>query len=99
MHGWIRLIVASLLGIVAFGFALGNPDEVAVRLPGGWTLAEVPVFVLVFVPLFFGFILGAYTGWAGGRRQNRSMDHLRDQNRALERELINLRNLPLTNDL
>ncbi|MBF0214954.1 MAG: LapA family protein [Magnetococcales bacterium] len=99
MHNWIRLIAATILGVVAISFAIGNQAEVPVSLPGGWALIEVPLFVLVFVPLFLGFVLGAYSGWSGGARQHRSVEYLRDQNRALERELTNLRTLPLTNDL
>ncbi|MBF0627722.1 MAG: LapA family protein [Magnetococcales bacterium] len=99
MQGWIRLITATVLGIVAMFFAMGNQTEVVVTLPGLGDLVEVPLFVLVFVPLFLGFVLGAVSGWSGGTRPRGTLDLLRDQNQALERELTNLRNLPLTNDL
>lgn len=98
MLGWFRLIVAALLGVVAILFAFVNQTEVPVTLPGGWVLGDVPLFVVVFVPLFLGFVLGSLSGWSGEARQRRGMERLRDQNRALERELANLRTLPLIND-
>ncbi|MEO5345682.1 MAG: lipopolysaccharide assembly protein LapA domain-containing protein [Magnetococcus sp. YQC-9] len=98
MFGWIRLIVATILGVVAILFAMGNQAEVPVTLPGGWIVGHVPLFVVVFVPLFLGFVLGAFSGWSGEVRQHRALELLREQNRALERELANLRTLPLVND-
>ncbi|GAB0055981.1 hypothetical protein SIID45300_00280 [Candidatus Magnetaquicoccaceae bacterium FCR-1] len=98
MLGWFRLIVAALLGVVAILFAFVNQTELSVTLPGGWVLGDVPLFVVVFVPLFLGFVLGSLSGWSGEVRQRRGMERLRDQNRALERELANLRTLPLIND-
>lgn len=95
----MRLIGAVLLGIVAILFANGNQAEVAVTFPGGWFLVEVPLFVVVFIPLLLGFLLGVTSGWPGGVRPYWNMQSLRDRNQALEREVTNLRTLPLINDL
>lgn len=99
MIGWINLIVVTAFGLFAIFFAAGNQVEVVVSLPGGWIIAGVPLFVLVFVPLFLGFLFGAFSGWAGGMKYRQRMVRLRDQKKALEKELANLRNLPLGNDL
>ncbi|MBF0125803.1 MAG: DUF1049 domain-containing protein [Magnetococcales bacterium] len=99
MFGWINLIVVTAFGILAVVFAIINQTGVMVNLPGGWKMDSVPLFVVVFVPLLFGFLLGAFSGWAGGLKYRQRMESLRDQKKALEKELANLRNLPLANDL
>ncbi len=99
MFGWINLIVVLACGILAVLFALENQGEVMVYLPGGWTIPHIPLFVLVFVPLFLGFLLGAFSGWTGGVHSRLRVERLREQKHSLEKELTNLRNLPLGNDL
>ncbi|MBF0179052.1 MAG: DUF1049 domain-containing protein [Magnetococcales bacterium] len=99
MFGWIHLIVVTVFGCLAVVFAIINQIEVMVHLPGGWTINHVPLFVVVFVPLFLGFCFGAFSGWAGGLKYRHRVDRLHEQKKALEKELANLRNLPLANDL
>ncbi|MEO5334613.1 MAG: LapA family protein [Magnetococcus sp. YQC-5] len=98
MFGWIYLIVVTIFGMFAIVFAISNQGEVMVRLPGEVMLTHVPLFVLVFVPLMLGFLLGAFSGWTGGLKYRQRVERLRDQKLALEQELTNLRNLPLAND-
>ncbi len=79
-------------------FALSNQGEVDVRFPGGLVFPGVPLFVLAFVPMFFGFILGVISGWSKKIKYRKRLDVLRQKNRDLDEELTNLRNLPLDND-
>lgn len=72
---------------------------VAVALPGGRQLADVPLFGLVFTSLGLGFIVGVLFCWLGGADVRQRVVRLARQNRELEEELTNLRNLPLDNDI
>ena len=98
MSGLFNLILVLLLTTGSVLFALLNQGEVEVSFPGGFIFPGVPLFVLAFVPLFFGFLLGAVSGWSRGLKYRKRVDRLRRQNRALDEELTNLRNLPLDND-
>lgn len=99
MSGWLNLIFVVLLAIVAIAFALGNQDEVVVHIPGGWDLTQVPVFVLAFVPLLVGFVFGALSSWTQVGVLHKNAEKLARHNQSLERELTNLRNQPLDNEL
>ncbi|MBF0415203.1 MAG: LapA family protein [Magnetococcales bacterium] len=99
MGGWINLIMVVLLTVIAVAFALNNQEEVVVHIPGAWRLSHVPLFVLAFVPLLLGFLFGAVSGWGRSGAIRRRVEQLHRQNQALERELTNLRNQPLDNDV
>lgn len=99
MGGLINLVVVVVLTIVAVAFALSNQEEIVIHIPGNLHLAGVPVFVLAFVSLLFGFVFGAVSGWGRISAMRRRVERLRRQNQSLERELTNLRNQPLDNDL
>ncbi|MBF0435330.1 MAG: LapA family protein [Magnetococcales bacterium] len=99
MGGWINLIMVVLLTVIAVAFALNNQEEVVVHIPGDWRLSHVPLFVLAFVPLLLGFLFGSVSGWGRSGAIRRRVEQLHRQNQALERELTNLRNQPLDNDV
>lgn len=99
MGGWINLVMVVVLTIVAVVFALNNQDDVIIHIPGNWQQTRVPVFVLAFVPMLLGFIFCAVSGWGRMSVMRRRSEQLQRQNQALERELTNLRNQPLDNDV
>ncbi|MEO5341614.1 MAG: LapA family protein [Magnetococcus sp. MYC-9] len=99
MIGWINLLLVLALAVLAVLFAATNQREVSVQLPGGWQVAEVPLFVLAFVPLFLGFLAGTLSAWSSRMIHRKQSDLLLCQNQKLEAELANLRNQPLDNDL
>ncbi|MBF0455636.1 MAG: LapA family protein [Magnetococcales bacterium] len=99
MSGLFNLILVFLLTACSVLFALFNQGEVEITLPGGLVFPGVPLFVLAFVPLFFGFFLGVISGWSRGLKYRKRLAALRSQNQELEAELTNLRNLPLDNDM
>ncbi|MBF0173634.1 MAG: LapA family protein [Magnetococcales bacterium] len=99
MSGWTNLVMVVFMTIVAVVFALNNQEEVVIHIPGRWHLANVPVFVLAFVFLLLGFVFGAVSGWGRASAMRKRAEQLQRQNLALERELTNLRNQPLDNDL
>ncbi|MBF8271189.1 MAG: LapA dom protein [Magnetococcales bacterium] len=99
MGGWINLVMVMFLTVIAVVFALNNQEDVVIHAPGLWPLASVPIFVLAFVSLLLGFVIGAVSGWGRVSAMRRRVERLLRQNQALERELTNLRNQPLESDL
>lgn len=99
MIGWLNLFSVLVLAVLAVLFASANQQEVTVHLPGGWHLTEIPLFVLAFTPLFLGFLAGTLSAWHTRSNHHKHLEHLRFQNQKLEKELTNLRNQPLENDL
>jgi putative membrane protein len=68
-------------------FAVSNRGAVALGL---WPLpfvAELPAYLLVLVPLAFGFLLGRGAGWLAGHGRRREMRRRARRIAALEREL------------
>lgn len=98
MSGLINLILVFIMTAGSVLFALFNQGKVEIALPGGLLFPGVPLFVLAFVPLFLGFFLGVFSGWSRVLKYRKRLEGLRQQNRALDEELTNLRNLPLDND-
>ncbi|MBF0623364.1 MAG: LapA family protein [Magnetococcales bacterium] len=99
MRGRLHLLPALILMIGALLFSLTDPGEVPVPLPGGAGPLPVPLTGLLFIPLSIGFLLGLFASWADGAQCRRRASELLRDNRALEEELTNLRNLPLDDTL
>ena len=99
MIGLLNLLFVLALVVLAVLFALVNQKEVTVQLPGGWFFTEIPLFVLAFIPLFLGFLAGTVSTWNNRLNHRKQLDMLRNQKQKLEKELTNLRNQPLENDL
>lgn len=98
MSGLFNLVLVLILAALSVLFALYNQEEIALFFPGGIRFPEVPIFVLAFVTMFFGFFLGVISGFSRRIKYRKRLDALRGQNKELERELTNLRNLPLDSE-
>lgn len=99
MVGWLNLVLVLVFCVLAILFAMTNQTVVTVQIPGGWGFSDTPLFVVAFIPLFFGFFLGAFSLWGGHLKKNKRILSLVRKNQRLEEELTNLRNQPLENDL
>jgi uncharacterized integral membrane protein len=76
-----------LFGIVLILFAVSNREMVPV---GFWPLpflADVPVYLLCFLSLLCGALIGVIAAWAAAGRNRRELRHQRRRIEALEREL------------
>jgi lipopolysaccharide assembly protein A len=98
MSGLLNIILIFILTSFAVLFALSNQNQVDVSFPGGLVVTDVPLFVLTFVPMFFGFFLGVISAWFKKLKYKKSMEVMQSKNSELAEELTNLRNLPLDND-
>ena len=99
MAGWLNLLFVLVLVVLAVTFASANQEEVTILLPGGWLLTGVPLFVLAFIFLFLGFLTGTISAWNSRLNRRKQLNILQEQKQKLEKELTNLRNQPLENDL
>ncbi len=101
---WLTLFLVLVMAAFAGYFAVINPHDVLVVLPGSGLLfgsngVHAPLFGLVFVTLCLGFIIGVLSNWSAHRRCRRRLARRLHQIESLEEELTNLRNLPLDNDV
>jgi lipopolysaccharide assembly protein A len=68
-------------------FAVSNRETVSLAL---WPLPfilELPLYLLFFLSLLIGALVGVSAGWIGGRRNRRELRRRRRRIDALEREL------------
>ena len=80
----VFLVIAIFLVL----FAVSNRDTVSV---GFWPLpflVDVPLYLLSFLSLAIGTLIGVATAWMAGRRKRRELSVRRRRIRALERELM-----------
>jgi putative membrane protein len=81
---WTLVALAAALLAV---FAVSNRESVALGL---WPLPfaiDLPLYLLVLLPLLAGFLAGKFAGWIAGARRRRELRHRRRRIGALEREL------------
>ena len=79
--------VFLVIAIVLILFAVSNRETVSV---GFWPLpflADVSLYLLCFLSLMIGALIGAAVAWMAGHRSRRQLRTLRRRIEALEREL------------
>ena len=79
----VFLVIATVLIL----FAVSNRETVSVELWPLPFLAEVPLYLLCFLSLLIGTLIGAAIAWIAGRRNRRELRSRRRRIEALEREL------------
>ena len=76
-----------VIAIVLILFAVSNRETISV---GFWPLpflADVPLYLLCFLSLVIGALIGSAVAWTAGHRIRRQLRALRRRIQALEREL------------
>jgi lipopolysaccharide assembly protein A len=79
--------VLLAVAVVVILFAVSNRQTVSVGLWPLPFLADIALYLLCFLSLLVGFVLGLWAGWAGGRGGRRELRNHRQRIEALEREL------------
>ena len=80
--------VFLVIAIFLILFAVSNRETVSV---GFWPLpflADVPLYLLCFLNLLIGALIGVATAWKAGHRKRRELSARRRRIEALERELM-----------
>lgn len=81
---WILRIVVFL---VVLAFALKNTAAVPVSFFGGYTLANVPLIIVMLVTFVLGLILGLLIMLLGNMRKQRELNRLKREVAHLEERL------------
>jgi predicted Na+-dependent transporter len=89
MKRFAWIIAVLVLTIAAILFTVFNAETVAIEL-GFWS-GPVPVFAVVLITLFIGFVSGACIAWLAGHEPRRRARDLAYRNAALTRQIEELR--------
>ncbi len=95
---WINVLVILVLTSFATIFALSNIDTVQIGI-AGLTSRPVPLYVPIFVAFLLGFIGGMLSLSFSRRKHKQEISNLRNENEMLTKEVENLRNIPLQDDV
>lgn len=85
---WIITVPLLLIGVL---FAVVNRGPVEISL---WPLdirLQAPLFVIVLLSAFVGFVLGGVAHWSANSRRRRRQREERERVAALEREVAQLK--------
>jgi len=80
-------LVTAPVALVLIVFAVTNRDAITLNF---WPLPvtlQAPVYLIVFLALLAGFLIGELVAWINGRRWRRQARHSARRVEALEREL------------
>lgn len=95
---WINVLLVIVLTSFATMFAMANLTEVQIHFLG----VSSTTFPL-YIPVFFAFLVGFFGGMLAlsfsRRKHKQEITFLRDENERLQKEVDNLRNIPLQDDV
>ena len=95
---WVNLLVVLILTSFATIFALSNVELVHIGM-AGLSSDPVPLYLPVFIAFLLGFFGGMLTLSFSRRKHKQEITDLRKENDTLTREVENLRNIPLQDDV
>jgi len=95
---WINILVVLVLTSFATMFALSNMDSVHVGI-AGLISDPLPLYIPIFVAFLLGFLGGMLSLSFSRRKHKQEISDLHKENKMLNREVENLRNIPLQDDV
>lgn len=95
---WINVLLVIVLTSFATMFAMANLLPVQVHFLGV-SSADVPLYVPVFVAFLLGFAGGMLALSFSRRKHKQEIVWLKVEHERLQREVDNLRNIPLQDDV
>lgn len=95
---WINVLVVLVLTSFATIFALSNVDTVQIGI-AGLISRPLPLYVPIFIAFLLGFIGGMLSLSFSRRKHKQEIINLQKENDTLTREVENLRNIPLQDDV
>ncbi len=98
MLNWINILVVIVLTSFATMFAMGNQIQVQIHFLGV-SSTSMPLYVPVFVAFLFGFAGGVLALSFSRRKHKQEITWLRKEHEHLQKEVENLRNIPLQDDV
>ena len=94
----IRWAFIAIVIIVVLGFSLQNTEKVTVQLLH-YHYTDVPLFLVIYVAFCFGIFVYLLVAVFHQLQLRSEISHLRKENRKLQRELDDMRNLSLGDDI
>jgi len=95
---WINVLLVIVLTSFATMFAMANLLPVRVHFLGV-SSADIPIYVPVFISFFLGFVGGVLALSFSRRKHKQEIIWLKAEHARLQREVDNLRNIPLQDDV
>jgi len=95
---WINVLVVLVLTSFATMFALANLTPVHLHFLG-ISSSAVPIYIPVFIAFMLGFAGGILALSFSRRKHKQEINWLRQEHQRLQREVDNLRNIPLQDDV
>jgi len=93
---FLRSILIALLFLLAITFSLQNNEIVAIKYYFVGQPLQIPLYLLVFISVMFGILVGGVEGLIEKMRSAGKIRRLKKELDVKEKELTSLRNLPIT---
>lgn len=83
----LKILLWLPVTIIVTAFAVMNLSSVAVDISPLHEPASVPIFLVAFIPMAAGFLLGSFTLWLNMAPLRQERRHLKKTIKSLEKEL------------
>jgi uncharacterized integral membrane protein len=84
---YAKLIILFFVFILAVSFASENTQSVTLRYYFNLETSPFPMYLLMFIPLFIGIVVGSLVGLGSRLRLKNNVKKLKKSNRELENRL------------
>lgn len=84
---YVKLVILVFVFILAVSFASENTQSVTLRYYFNWETTPFPMYLLMFIPLFIGIVVGSLVGFGARLRLKNTVKQLTKANRELEEKL------------
>ncbi|NWF36799.1 LapA family protein [Mariprofundus sp. KV] len=95
---WINVLLVIVLSSFATMFAMANLTPIQLHFLGV-SSGSVPLYIPVFSAFMLGFFGGVLALTFSRRKHKHEIARLKQENERLQREVDNLRNIPLQDDV
>lgn len=95
---WINVLLVIVLSSFATMFAMANLTPIQIHFLGV-SSASIPLYIPVFAAFMLGFFGGVLALTFSRRKHKQEISRLKQENERLQREVDNLRNIPLQDDV
>jgi len=95
---WINILLVIVLTSFATMFAMANLLPVQIHFLGV-SSSHIPIYIPVFIAFMLGFVGGVLALSFSRRKHKQEITWLKTEHERLQREVDNLRNIPLQDDV
>jgi uncharacterized integral membrane protein len=92
---YAKLIIFFFVFILAVSFAAENTQSVNLRYYFSLETPSFPMYLLMFIPLFIGIVVGSLVGLGSRLRLRNNVKKLKKSNRELENRLKEVQEVPI----